>query len=538
MRQVREKLKTVPKWAWILLAITAFGIFLRTYEFRDWMIFNPDQARDALLVQEMLAGKAWPLLGPQAGSTMFSLGPIFYYFEYASAKVFGGTADKMAYADLLFSILSIPLAYFFFRKFFRERLSLALVFLFTLSFFVVTYSRFAFNPNSIPFFSMLYLLALLGILDAGAKEKLGWASVLGISMGIGFQLHSILFIAMPLLALLSLLYLFVKRRFVWKSVLVALACFLVVNASQLISEARTGGMNMQAFFGDAGKSTGGTGKNLWKNFSSDALCHIEGYTHIVSALGTDDKCDLTKLAGRVEKKGFAFMAGRLAVAAFGSIFTIGGLILFFRYARRETDPRSRRAFVLVAAYSLIVFAILLPVSSSVSTRYFIVVEFLPFLLVGLWIRFFLEKVPRRFAIVLAGTLVAGLAGSNLFTIGNLALLHRNGVAGNDNIAYYGEVEAMSRYILGNADGAKKIELAGRKSYLSRYGKPLEYFGRQVGVEIVKAHSLDTVGASDKLFYVTKRVSQEQNPKEVKKAFVSVQAKNFGNMAVIELSRKP
>ncbi|PJA85653.1 MAG: hypothetical protein CO143_01245, partial [Candidatus Moranbacteria bacterium CG_4_9_14_3_um_filter_45_14] len=107
--------------------------------------------------------------------------------------LFGGTADKMAYADLLFSIATIFLVYFFFKKFFAEQISLILTFLFSISFFVVTYSRFAFNPNSIPFFTLLFLFSLLAILDNAPKEKLRWAVLLGIAMGIGFQLHTILY---------------------------------------------------------------------------------------------------------------------------------------------------------------------------------------------------------------------------------------------------------------------------------------------------------------------------------------------------------
>lgn len=536
---IREKLKALPEWAWILLAITIFGIFLRTYEFRNWMIFNPDQARDALLVQEMLAGKVWPLLGPQAGNTMFSLGPIFYYFEYVSAKLFGPDAVVMAYPDLLFSIFSIPVAFFLFRKFFRDRLSLALTFLFSISFFVVTYSRFAFNPNSIPLWSMLFLLALIGMLDVFPKERLRHAVLLGISMGVGFQLHTILFIAMPLLALLVLGYFFAKRHFVWRSVLVTLACFLVVNAGQIVSEMRTGGGNMHSFFSDAKESTDGTESNLWKNFSSDTLCHIQGYTHMVSALGGGDKCDLTKLAGRVEKKGFAFTAGRLTVAAFGFVFVIGGLALLVFSIWNERDALRRRAYVLVAAYMGIVFMILFPVSSSVSIRYFIVVEFVPFLLVGLWIKFFSERERfSRFSVSFAAGLIFFLTISNFSAIRDIVDLHRAGTAGDDNITYYGEVEAMSRYVLANSGGAKTVELAGKASYLSRYGKPLEYFGAQSGVSIEKAHSLGRIGVGEKLFYVTKKIADERHPDEMKKEFFSVQAKNFGNIAIIELSRKP
>jgi len=48
--------------------------------------------------------------------------------------------------------------YLIFRKFFAGYLTLALTALYAVTFFVVRYSRFAWNPNSQPFFLMLFLL--------------------------------------------------------------------------------------------------------------------------------------------------------------------------------------------------------------------------------------------------------------------------------------------------------------------------------------------------------------------------------------------
>src|SRR3989339_797357 len=144
----------------ILLAIILVGIFLRTYNFHDFLRFNADQSRDAAVINNALEGKeALPLLGPKAGGTDFRLGPAFYYFNYASGLVFGGNPDKLAYPDLLFSILAIPLFYVFSRRYFGKNISLAVAFLFAISLFTVRYSRFSWNPNSTPFFTMLFLYA-------------------------------------------------------------------------------------------------------------------------------------------------------------------------------------------------------------------------------------------------------------------------------------------------------------------------------------------------------------------------------------------
>src|SRR4030042_4003685 len=103
--------------------ILGLGIFLRTYHFSDWLRFNADQSRDAALIKNIVEGKVnTPLLGPKAGGTEFRLGPAFYYFQFASAKVFGEEPEKLAYPDLLFSILSILLFFLLARIFFGSKI--------------------------------------------------------------------------------------------------------------------------------------------------------------------------------------------------------------------------------------------------------------------------------------------------------------------------------------------------------------------------------------------------------------------------------
>jgi len=112
---VREFFK--KNWKMIAFAaVILAAIFLRAWHFHDWLFFKMDQARDALLIKQALGnGLGWlPLLGPKAGGTHLNLGPAFYYFQYISAFLFQSAHPAvLAYPDLLFSILSIPLFYFF-----------------------------------------------------------------------------------------------------------------------------------------------------------------------------------------------------------------------------------------------------------------------------------------------------------------------------------------------------------------------------------------------------------------------------------------
>ena len=105
-------------WVYLVLAlIIVAAAGFRVWHFSDWLHFEMDQARDGSLVKEAVQNgpSQLPLLGPRAGGTFVRLGPIFYYFQYASAKLSGSTLPSVfAYPDLLFSILAIPFFFLFF----------------------------------------------------------------------------------------------------------------------------------------------------------------------------------------------------------------------------------------------------------------------------------------------------------------------------------------------------------------------------------------------------------------------------------------
>ena len=157
-KYLKEQIKRIPNYVLILTGIILLGIFLRTYHFHDWLRFNADQSRDAGVVSDFVEGKSGlPLLGPKAGGTEFKLGGAFYYLQITSAKIFGDAPDKMAYPDLLASILAIPLLFLFLKRAFNENIALVLTGVLSVSIFAIKYARFAWNPNSAPFYCLLFL---------------------------------------------------------------------------------------------------------------------------------------------------------------------------------------------------------------------------------------------------------------------------------------------------------------------------------------------------------------------------------------------
>lgn len=289
--RIIQKLKSNKKTIIILLVILAVGIFLRTYKFHDWMRFSSDQSRDATIISNALENKVpLPLLGPKANTTTFQLGPAYYYFSYATAKIFGDYPDKMAYPSLFSGILAIPILYLFLREYFEKKISLALTALMSVAYFLVISSRFSSNPNLIPPFLLLYLLSLVKILNREEKKFSVWSLLAGASLGICVQLHTTPLVILPIATLCVFIYLFF-RKFpgALKSLAVVFAVALALNATQVISEFNTHGKNYQSFLG--GFHINSHGNNLAYNTFLISACQIQAnasmISSVISSLQTD-----------------------------------------------------------------------------------------------------------------------------------------------------------------------------------------------------------------------------------------------------------
>ena len=89
----------------IILALILLGaIFVRTYNFSDWLYFKSDQVRDAKLSYEAFYGGPGelPLLGPRAAGTFLRLGPIFYYFSIFQANYLTALNHKFLLIQIYF----------------------------------------------------------------------------------------------------------------------------------------------------------------------------------------------------------------------------------------------------------------------------------------------------------------------------------------------------------------------------------------------------------------------------------------------------
>ena len=469
-----------------ILVIMIAGISLRTYHFHDLMRFGTDQARDAALVQEYVKGTApLPLLGPKAGGTTFKMGPIFYYFQYTSARIFGTSPDKMAYPDLILGILTIPLLFFFLKKYFSNDISMALTALFAVSFFAVQYSRFAWNPNSLPFFVMLFLYAFLQTADPEQRKKILWSVITGIALGVGVQLHTLYMLIIPTVFVIFSGYLIWRKMIKIRSIIIIICIALVLNIPQIISEVTTGSANTKSFF--SGMSTKTEAKLPFPyNITYEIGWHAQSYAMFITSIGNDRRSDFWAAYDGLRDNKKCMIGARKYVPsilnlAFGTLLLIIGYNLLIRYLRKERDEKKKNFLKLITLYTAVTFIILIPLSHVLVLRYLLILQFVPFIFLGLIAKFLQErygsKVIAKFFLILLL-----LCGLNIYRA--ITELH-SFADGNGKLkfAMWGEEEAMGKFIQSHSIPGQRVRMVFEPQNANKYIRPLSYFAKGIDFPI-------------------------------------------------------
>lgn len=399
-----------------LLTIIGLGIFLRVYNFFPWLHFELDQARDARVIDAALRGSAadLPLLGPKAGGTYLRLPPGFYYLEYLSALVFGGSPAGMAGFVAVFSILSIPLFYFFLKIYFPKPLSLGLTLLFSVSAYFVMYGRFAWNPNLLPFFVLLGFYALLRAVDHNEAKKGLWFLISVFSLILATHFHFLAFLSLPII---FIVFLIVRRpRFSWKIWIGILVIAFTLYLPMILNEKEANFSNTKEFFQaiteKSGKNDHSFAEKFLRDISGQALGEaviitgFEGGTFPVFVIGgekewigwaCDNRCDKGKWYGVA------------AVLVF-----IAGLLSFIWFWKKAEEQKHKDFLSLCGIWFAVTFVLFWPLSYDIAPRFFLLSGLLFFVFLGLLLKTLCKFFDRR--IVFAVILV--LAIFNLYFLNN------------------------------------------------------------------------------------------------------------------------
>lgn len=198
---------------WILaskaiLLVLIIAAVLRLYKIADYLTFLGDEGRDALVVYNILHGKL-TLLGPTASVGGFFLGPVYYYFMSPFLWLFNYNPVGPAVMVALLGVATVYLVYVVGKSFFDFKTGLVAAFLYAISPLVIIYSRSSWNPNVVPFFSILTIYVLY---QAYARKSYKLFIVSGFLLGIMLQLHYLaLFLGVIVAIYILIIYLRPKK---------------------------------------------------------------------------------------------------------------------------------------------------------------------------------------------------------------------------------------------------------------------------------------------------------------------------------------
>jgi hypothetical protein len=566
IEDILEKIKKITRNKkfifFILSAIFLAGIFLRAYQHENWLVFQLDQARDIRIVSEALDDfENLPLLGPRAGGTgagqSLHLGPVFYYFQYIAGFLFGPSVNVMAWPDLTFSVLLIPLFYYFSRKYFSIWISVFLTLISSLSLFLISYGRFAWNPNSIPFFILLMLIGLINGVNQKNK-KIRWFLLAGFSMAILMQLHFVTFFIAPIVFIVFLAMNYKSLDF--KIILIIIFSFLVINLPIFISEYQNKGENTKGLFREIFSRTGASsdeseiGEKIFESVQK-----ISFYNWItISSNQNLDTADLKNEKGKIsikcsDKCSKYLINSLLAVILF--LTTFGLLVLNWR---KEKKIERKNFLLLNIILITTTILILTPIIKNEYPRFFLVESISALVLLGILIdsigKFFNKKSKNKkiLGMVIVFILMIILIYENISNISNY-FKERNALSNlefipnkpRDLISQGGEKVTLSQirqiveYIENDSKkrGFDSIVFAAD----NYYAKSIAFvFERESEISVTKFYKLsnfDPPFIYDNVYYIKRTDSDSPLDQEITEKYQTIFSKEMGSLVVYKLSAK-
>lgn len=409
--KIRDTLHTliphkINKSMILLCAIIVFGAFLRLYDFGNLARFNADQVRDATIVTQMHENNDFPLLGPKAGGTKFKLGPAFYYVAYISGQIFGFSPWGIAFFVPLFSIASIGLFYILFKKIFTQHITLFLTLLYASSFYDIKYSRFAWNPNIIPFFILAFILLLISIINK--KSTIYTYIFLSIIIGIGIQLHTTLLILMPTILACVLIFTMLKnKKILYKELCAVTIIIVAINLPFIYSDYTNHGANIKEFIAGTQKKTDST-SSMGKNIATTSQFFLQGNTYVLS--GIEPQKNWT----RVSKFIHAHDKSEYILFVISIVLGLCGICLFVKKFAQITDIPQKNILGLLLFFFSISFILFFAIGDELNVRFFIVLIFVPYLLLGTIFEYITRTLSTTTAFIIIGCITISLLASNFF----------------------------------------------------------------------------------------------------------------------------
>ena len=487
INKVKNWIKQNPKETVLLITVLIVGAFLRLYRIDEYMTFLGDEGRDVIVVGRLLTEGDLILVGPGTSIGNMYLGPLYYYMMAPALFLARYSPAGPAIQIALLGIATIFFVWFVGREWFGKKVALIAAFLYTIAPTVIIYSRSSWNPNIMPFFS---LLCIYGLWKIWQKYEWKWLVVIAVSFAFTLQSHYLALILMPILGIFWLFTVLKIRRtgkiksFMQHTAYAAIF-FALLMSPLVIFDAR----------------------HDWRNFSSMKKFFTERQTTVSARPWTGfpkvvpitQKINTRLLTGHDEE-----MGKWLTVGIFAATFWL------FTIRWKEIRKRERQALILVGTWLVFSVIGLSIYKQHIYDHYYGFFFPAPFLLVGVIASQLSDKyktLGRLVVIIVLGFLVfANLKNSPLRYLPNRQMQ---------------KSEEVSAKIIKEA-GEKKFNLAviAERNYEGAY----QYFLEKENAPIIMIDPQRAEETITELLFVVCELPEEKcNPVNSPKAEIA----NFG-----------
>lgn len=248
---VANKIITWVKQNKLIVAIILLALFLRLFRIASYMTFLGDEGRDALVWLRMVRNFKLTLIGPQTSIGNMYLGPLYYYLMLPFYLILGTTGPSIGTA--LFAGVTTYLLWLFGQKWFSSKVGLMASFFYAISPVAIVLSRSSWNPNVMPFFS---LVIIWGVWQFWQNNKFYWLAIEGVLLSFAIQSHYLGILLAPVVGLffvIKLIFLIKQKSKKTKSFLTQLVwcvlLFVLLTILPLVwFDLRHGFINYQSFY--------------------------------------------------------------------------------------------------------------------------------------------------------------------------------------------------------------------------------------------------------------------------------------------------
>jgi 4-amino-4-deoxy-L-arabinose transferase-like glycosyltransferase len=393
-----------------ITVILLLGFFLRAYHFGDWLHFETDQTDDYLITAPAIENGIGnlKLLGPRAGAEELRIGPAYYYLEYLGGKIFGNTPQGHAMPNLILAILSLPLFFLFARLYFSRSISLAMLSLYSISFYLIQYARFSWNPNVLPFFVLATFYSLLRSISNEEKKRNIFFIISLTLLSIITQLH---FNGMFIIAPAFVLFLIYKRpKFSIRTWVLAVFFATLIYAPVIAHEIKYDWSNSKLLI----KKISGGSSNEKRNVPEKIIQNLRYNSgEFFLILTGQDNVNTSRPEGYSLGITCKTCQDDLPWRLSAIIFYLGSLLLLIWNIFKEKDLRRKDFLIISALWLLIGSAYFISLTLNklyMYPRFYLVLAPLTFVFVGLILEkiHFKRKLINNLLILFVVLLVAKL----------------------------------------------------------------------------------------------------------------------------------